>query len=103
MDKIKTTSRKKYYTFEDHFKELIKDPEFRNAYLESQPEDEIVRKIIQARIQKGVNQVILAKKMKTGQSVISRLESGSANPTLKFLKRLANALDSRLEIKLVPK
>jgi len=31
------------------------------------------------------------------------LESGTANPSLNFLKRLAEALDSRLEIKLVPK
>ena len=103
MSKIKKAPRKKYYTFEDHLKELMKDPEFRDAYLESQPEYEIVRKIIQARIQRGVNQAILAKKMKTGQSAISRLESGNANPTLNFLKRLAKALDSRLEIRLIPK
>lgn len=103
MGKIKKTSRKKYYTFEDHLKELMKDPEFRDAYLESQPEYEIVGKIIQARIQKGINQTILAKKMKTGQSAISRLESGNANPTLNFLKRLAKALDSRLEIRFLPK
>lgn len=103
MAKIKRISRKRHYTFEDHFKKLMKDPEFRDAYLESQPEYEMVRKIIEARIQKGVNQAVLAKKMKTGQSAISRLESGNANPTLKFLKRLANALDSRLEIRFLPK
>jgi len=103
MSKIKKAPRKKYYTFEDHLKESMKDPEFRDAYLESQPEYEIVGKIIQARIQKGVNQAILAKKMKTGQSAISRLESGTANPSLNFLKRLAKALDSRLEIRFIPK
>ena len=103
MSKIKKAPRKKYYTFKDHLKEAMKDPKFRDAYLESQPEYEIVRKIIQARIRKGINQSILAKKMKTGQSAISRLESGTANPSLNFLKRLAEALNSHLEIHFISK
>jgi len=38
----------------------------------------------------------LAKKMKTTQAVISRIESMNANPSLFLLKRLAEALDSKL-------
>ena len=42
-----------------------------------------------------------AKKIGTKQSVISRLESGRANPSVAFLKKLASALNSHLQIKFV--
>lgn len=90
-------------TWEKHRKELMKDPAVRRAYLELQPEFAIVRKIIEARVKKGVTQKDLARKMKTKQSAISRLETGNANPSLKFLQRLAGALNSRLEIRFLPR
>ena len=93
----------KYYTFEEHKKELMKDPEFVRAYQELQPEFAIIRKIIEARVKDGITQKKLAKRMGTKQSAISRLESGNANPSLSFLGRLARALDSRLEIRFLPK
>jgi ribosome-binding protein aMBF1 (putative translation factor) len=102
MSKVKRTT-KNWLTWEEHRKQLMKDPEFVRAWQELQPEFEIIEKIIRARIKRGVTQKKLAQRMKTKQSAISRLESGTANPSLNFLKRLAEALDSRLEIRLVPK
>ena len=96
-------NRKKFYTWEEHKKELMKDPGFIRAYQLLQPEFLITRKIIEARIKNGVTQNQLAKKMGTKQSAISRLESGNANPSLNFLKKLVEALDSRLEIRLLPR
>lgn len=93
----------RHYTFEEHKKELMKDPEFVRAYQKLQPEFAIIRKIIEARVKDGITQKKLAKRMGTKQSAISRLESGNANPSLSFLGRLAEALDSRLEIRFVPK
>lgn len=81
----------------------MKDPGVVKAYKEFQPEFAIIERIIRARINEGITQKLLAKRMKTKQSAISRLESGDANPSLNFLKRLAEALNSRLEIRLVPK
>lgn len=43
-------------------------------------------------------QAALAKKMKTKQSAIARLESGNYNPTLLFLAKVAKALDARVKI-----
>ncbi len=103
MKHVKKTIRKNWLTWEDHRRELMKDLGVVKAYKEFQPEFAIIEKIIQARINKGVTQKDLAQKMKTKQSAISRLESGNANPSLNFLKHLAEALDSRLEIYLVPK
>jgi ribosome-binding protein aMBF1 (putative translation factor) len=84
--------------FEMWEKDALKDPKFKTEYDKLQPEFALIRAVIEARIKKGVTQKKLAKKMGTKQSVISRLESGKANPTLTFLKKLAIALDTRLEI-----
>lgn len=102
MNKMKNPKRK-VMTWEEHRKELMKDPKVRQAYLELQPEFAIIRKIIESRVKEGVTQKELAKRMKTKQSAISRLESGYANPSLNFLQRLAKALNSRLEIRFLPK
>jgi len=99
---MKRSKSQNLTSWKEYRKELLKDPEVRKAYLELQPEFLIIEKIIQARIEKGVTQELLAQKMKTKQSAISRLESGTANPSLNFLKRLAGALNSHLEINLIP-
>jgi len=52
--------------------------------------------IIEKRLAQQMSQRQLAKKMKTTQAVISRIESMNANPSLFLLKRLAEALDSKL-------
>lgn len=102
MKRVKKLKQKNLYSWKDHRKELMKDPEVMKAYRELQPEFAIIERIIQARVEKGVSQKQLAEKMRTKQSAISRLESGTANPSLNFLKRLAGALNSRLEIRLIP-
>lgn len=93
----------KLVDFDIFKKELFKDPEFVKAYSELDPEFTVIEAILRARLKKGITQKKLAQIMKTRQSAISRLESGTANPSLNFLKRLAEALDSRLEIHMVPK
>lgn len=55
------------------------------------------------RLEKGLTQEVLARKVGTKQAAIARLESGRANPTVSFLKRVAGALDAELEIRLRPK
>lgn len=96
--------RRKHLDFEQYKKEVfLKDPEVKAEYDRLQPEFAVIEAILRARLKRGVTQKKLAQKLKTKQSAISRLESGTANPSLNFLKRLAEALDSRLEIKLVPK
>jgi len=103
MNKNKKLIWKGHMTWAKHRKQLMKDPEVVKAYQEFQPEFAIIKKIIEARVKRGVSQEKLAEKMETKQSAISRLESGTANPSLNFLKKLAKALDSRLEIRLIPK
>lgn len=79
-------------------KELLKDPEFRAEYEKMQPKFAAVSALIEARIKNGLTQEVLAKKIKTKQSAIARIESGNANPTIGFLQKLAEALGKKLII-----
>ena len=80
--------------------ELMKNPEFRKEYKESELEFQISQTIIRARVEKGYTQKQLAEKLHTKQSVISRVESARTTPSLSFLKRIATALNADLQVKL---
>ncbi len=80
-------------------KELLKNPKIKVEYDKLQPEFALIQAMIDARVAKRVTQEELAKKIGTKQSVISRLETGRGNPSVAFLKRLAAALNTRLEIR----
>lgn len=90
---------RKHLDFKVWEREALKDPELKAEYDKLQPEFAVIQAVIEARMKRGVTQQILADKIGTKQSVISRLESGKANPSLAFLKRLAGALDASLEIR----
>ncbi len=57
---------------------------------------EIAESIIDARIKKGMTQKELAKKTKTKQSGIARLESGKNYPSFKSLEKIAKILDIKI-------
>lgn len=78
--------------------ELLKDPETAQAVKELEPEYEIIKEIVEARIKQGLTQEELAQRIGTRQANISRLESGEANPSLRFMKKLAAGLGKELHI-----
>lgn len=88
------------YTFENHLKESLKDPEFRKEWEDSEVEYQLGRKLIEARIKGNLSQRDLAKRMGTSQAQIARIEGMNGNPSLSFLKRLAVALGGKLQISL---
>lgn len=86
-----------------HLKEeLMRDDEFRKEYEAIQPEMDITRALLDARIRTGLTQMELAEKTGISQADISRLENGTRNPSLALLKRLAEAMDSTLRIEFIP-
>lgn len=89
--------------FDDFLKESLKNPKIKAEYDRLQPEFAVIKALIEARKTKGFTQRVLAKEIGTKQSVISRLESGRANPSVAFLKKLAQALNTYLEIKFIPR
>lgn len=76
----------------------MKDAKVKKAYDELGPEFELIKMIIEERVKQGLTQVELAKKLGTKQSAISRVERGTYNPTLAFLRKLAKALGKELRV-----
>ena len=83
-------------------KKQLKDPEFTREYHALDEEFALIKTIIDKRLEIGLTQAELAKKMETKQPSLARLESGRYNPSFKFLQRLAHAFNCQLEIKFVP-
>lgn len=75
---------------------------YRTAYEELEPEFQLARAIIAARVAAGLTQAQLARRMKTTQSVVARLEGGRTRPSTKTLQRLATATQTQLTIRFVP-
>lgn len=92
---------RRHLDFDTWKKQALKDAGLKAEYDKLQPEFAVIRAIIRARVERGVTQKELASRVDTKQSVISRLESGRANPSVAFLKKLAAALNSHLEIKFI--
>lgn len=84
--------------WEEFEKELFKRPGFKEAQEETRLEFEIARALIKARIERGLTQAEIAKRMNTKQSVISRVENAKTVPSLSFLKRLAQVLNASLKV-----
>jgi len=64
---------------------------------------EVAAKIYEMRTHAGLSQIELAQRVKTSQSVISRLEDADyRGHSLRMLERVAEALDCRLQIVFVP-
>lgn len=89
---------RRIYTLDDHLKESLRDPAFRDAWKESEVEYQISRAIIRKRLTAKMSQKDLAKKVHTTQAVISRIENMSGNPTVGMLSRIAHAFGSRITV-----
>lgn len=85
-------------TYKDLKRKLLKNKEIKKTYDKLGPEFDVIRMIIKKRTQRGFTQQQLAKRIGTRQPVISRLEQGTYNPSIKFLRRVAEALDAKLQI-----
>jgi DNA-binding XRE family transcriptional regulator len=84
-------------------KRLLENPEVRKEYDALQPHFNLIRQEIALRNRLKISQAELAARVGTGQSAISRLETGDANTTVGTWQRVAEALDAELQISLVPK
>lgn len=94
--------KKKFLTKSAHsyFKKKFKNKSFVRAYEEVSLFVDIGIMITKARHQMGLSQKDFAKKLKTTQSVVSRIENGNQNLSLKMLSRIAEVLHCDLSISL---
>ena len=89
--------------FREFLNEQLQDEESQKEWNDIQPEMDVIRAIVDARISQNLTQKELAKRTGINQADISKLENGTRNPSLKLLKRLADGMDMVLKIEFVPK
>ena len=88
-------------SFENIKAQLMADVDFAEEYDSLRPRYEVISRIIAARREMNMTQEKLAKKIGTQKSNISRLESGSYNPSLDFLIKVAAGLGKELKIQML--
>ena len=64
------------------------------------PRYEVVEQLKSARKAQNVTQEVLAERVGTKKSNISRFESGRYNPSLDFLIKVADSLGKRIQIRI---
>ncbi len=82
---------------------INRDPEVLEELKILGPEYKIINQLITLRKERKLTQREFAELIGDKQSNISRLESGNYNPTIAKLKKIADCLDKRLDIKFVNK
>jgi len=80
-----------------------KSQEMADLVEQEQANLDLAREIYELRIKAKLSQAELARKVDTTQSVISRLEDADYDGhSLAILRRIASALEKRVEIRFVP-
>ena len=86
----------------DLYRRWGKDREYKTAYDALGEEFQLARALIEARTRVGLSQTQLARRMKTSQSYVARLEGGKVHPSTDALERFAKTTGTRLRITFEP-
>ncbi|MGL5259143.1 MAG: helix-turn-helix domain-containing protein [Lachnospiraceae bacterium] len=89
--------------YDDFLAEQLQDEEFKKEFDNLQPEFDVIRAIVDARVSQNLTQKQLAERSGINQADISKLENGTRNPSINLLKRLADGMDMALKIEFIPK
>lgn len=100
--KRKNSALRKFIPVEEAIARWRKEPRYAEEYRALEPEFSLVGEIIKVRAAAGLTQQQLAKRMKTTQAAVARLESGRSLPSTRTLKRFADATGHRLKITFEP-
>lgn len=87
----------------DFLEDQLQDREFKKEWENIQPEMDVIRAIVDARISQNLTQKELADRTGINQADISKLENGTRNPSLNLLKRLADGMEVTLKLEFIPK
>ena len=71
---------------DDYLQEQLKNPDVKKEWDDLQPEMDVIRAMIDARIKNNLTQKELAARTGIDQADISKLENGTRNPSLKLLR-----------------
>ncbi len=97
----KQNKKIKYPSFDKELIQELKDFEFKRYFNEYGKQLEIAYRILLLRQKQKITQEQLAKKLKTTQSAVARMEAGDQNFTVETLQRIADAFKMNLKIDFV--
>ena len=83
-------------------KSWMKNPTYRREYEALEEEFSLAAALIEARARAGLTQDQVARRMKTTQAVVARLEGGGSMPSTRTLEKYAKATGTRLKISFEP-
>lgn len=81
------------------FDNKFKDKEFAKIYEEVAPLMDVALEISKARDEVGLSQADLARRLNTSQSVISRIENGNQNLSVRMLAKIGRVMGLSLSFK----
>ena len=86
---------------DDLHKEWMKNPKYRREYKALEEEFSLTAALIEARSRAGLTQQQVARRMKTTQAVVARLEGGGSMPSTRTLEKYAKATGSQMRLHLL--
>jgi transcriptional regulator with XRE-family HTH domain len=94
-------------THEEMVGKMLEDPEVKAEYDALEPEFELLDELLKARDEAGFTQEDVAKRMGTSRPAVARIEAGGGSkrhsPSIATLRKYADAVGCKLQIKLVRK
>ena len=88
--------------FNEYRNMKLHDPEFKREYDALESEFDIIQAMIDARKQSGLTQKELAERTGINQADISKLENGTANLSIRTLRRLADGMGMKMKLVFEP-
>ncbi|MFC1613401.1 helix-turn-helix domain-containing protein [Patescibacteria group bacterium] len=79
-------------SFDEDLKEKLKNTEFKEGFALASKRLELAYEIMAARKKAKMSQIEFAKKLRTSQSFVARVENGNQNLTIDVLIRMADVL-----------
>ena len=84
--------------FSDFLAEQLRDPEFKKAYDDIEPDYDIIRFLVDTELSTKE----IAEKTGLSKNTIFKIQMADANPSLKTLKQIAESFGRKLKIQFVP-
>ena len=94
-------------THEEMVEKMLKDPEVKAEFDALKPEFELLDELLKARDEAGLTQEEVVRRMGTSRPAVARIEAGGGSkghsPSIATLRKYADAVGCKLEVKLVRK
>lgn len=81
--------------FQEGLREKLKNPEFKEGFDLASKRLDLAYEITEARKKAKMTQIEFAKKLRTSQSFVARVENGNQNLTIDVLMRMADVLSMK--------